>query len=1027
MKPFSFFSPILLYLHLPLFTLKLLWFGPSIIVSVALENQTDHLALLKFKASISSDPYRTLESWNSSIHLCKWHGITCNPMHGRVIGLNLEGCHLHGSLSSHIGNLTFLINLNLQNNSFFGEIPQELGQLLQLQQLYLTNNSFVGEIPTNLTHCSNLKGLYLEGNDLIGKIPIEMGSLKKLQVMTFWRNNLTGGIPSFIGNLSSLTRFSVTSNNLEGDIPQEICRLNKLTILFVGENNLSGMIPSCLYNISSLIKFSAAMNKFHGSLPPNMFHTLPNLQFFEIGMNKISGPIPTSMINASSGFTLFDISKNYFVGQVPSLGRLKELLYLNLEINNLGDNSTKDLEFLKSLTNCSKLQMFSMFNNNFGGILPNSIGNLSIELNELYLGANMISGKVPAELGNLVGLTLLSMEYNLFEGIIPTTFGKLKNMQWLALGRNKLSGGIPLFMGNLSQLFHLNLHLNMLEGTIPPSIGNCQNLQYLDLSQNKFSGTIPIEIFYLFSLSNLLKLSHNTLSGSLPREVGKLKNIDWIDVSENHLSGDIPETIGECISLEYLTLQGNSFQGIIPSSLASLKGLRGLDLSRNHLSGPIPKTLQNISFLEYLNVSFNMLEGEVPINGVFQNATQVAIIGNNKLCGGISELHLPPCSIKSMKHAKSHHFRLIAVIVSLVSFLLIISFIITIYWIRKRKQKQSFDSPTINQLAKVSYQDLHRGTDGFSDTNLIGSGSFGSVYKGNLVSEDNAVAIKVLNLQKKGAHKSFIAECNALKNIRHRNLVKILTCCSSTDYKGQEFKALVFDYMKNGSLEQWLHPEILDAEHATILDLGQRLNIIMDVASALHYLHQECEQLVLHCDLKPSNVLLDDDMVAHVSDFGIAKLVSAIGTTSHKNSSTSGIKGTVGYAPPEYGMGSEVSKFGDMYSFGVLMMEVLTGRRPTDEVFEDGQNLHDYVAISFPDNLIKILDPHLVSRDAEVAREGGNSENLIPSVEECLVSLFRIGLICSMESPKERMNIVDVTGELSIVRKEFLADLPATY
>ncbi|GAU15758.1 hypothetical protein TSUD_235740 [Trifolium subterraneum] len=501
-----------------------------------------------------------------------------------------------------------------------------------------------------------------------------------------------------------------------------------------------------------------------------------------------------------------------------------------------------------------------------------------------------------------------------------------------------------------------------------------------------------------------------------------LKHIFFLDVFENHLSGDIPETIGECISLEQLSLQGNSFDGTIPSSFASLKDLQYLDLSRNQLSGLIPEVLQNISVLNHLNVSFNMLGGEVPTNGVFGNATQVAMTGNNKLCGGISQMHLPPCPITHRKHSKHLKFKLI---VYVVSFLLILSFVITIYSMRKRNKKQSFESPTIDQLTKVSYQALHRGTDGFSARNLIGSGNFGSVYKGNLVSEDNVVAVKVLNLQKKGAHKSFIVECNALKNIRHRNLVKILTCCSSTDYKGQEFKALVFDYMKNGSLEQWLHPEILNAEPPTTLDLSHRLNIIIDVASALHYLHQECEQLVIHCDLKPSNVLLDDDMVAHVSDFGISRLILTIGNTSHKDTSTIGIKGTVGYAPPEYGMGSEVSTCGDMYSFGILMLEMLTGRRPTDETLDDGQNLHNFVGISFPDNLIKILDPRIVSRDDGVSIQDGNSGNLIPIVEECLVSLFKIGLVCSMESPKERMNIVDVHRELTIIRKAFLAGVRA--
>ncbi|XP_045813772.1 probable LRR receptor-like serine/threonine-protein kinase At3g47570 isoform X3 [Trifolium pratense] len=991
MESFSFLSPTLLYFHLLfLFTFNLMCFGPNKIVAMAaiLGNQTDHFALLKFEESISNDPNGVLDSWNSSIHFCKWGGITCNPMHQRVIGLNLEGYQLHGSLSPHIGNLTLLKNLNLGNNSFYGEIPKELG------------------------------------NNLIGKIPIAIASLKMLQRMTLSSNKLTGGIPSFIGNLSCLTRFSFADNNLEGDIPQAICLLKNLTVLRVGVNNLSGTPPSCLYNITSLTIFFLAINNFHGPLPPNMFHTLPNIQMFGIAKNQFSGPIPTS-INASSSINFLDIPDNNFVGQVPSLGKLKDLYHLNLERNNLGNNSAKDLEFLKPLTNCSKLYLLSFDTNNFGGVLPNSIGNLSNELKMLYLGCNMISGKIPAELGHLVGLISLYLESNHLEGVIPTTFGKFQKLQLLSLRNNKLSGDIPHFVGNLSQLFILDLYDNTFEGNIPPSIGNCQKLQYLKLSQNKFRGTIPLEVFNLFSLTNLLDLSHNSLSGSLPKEVGMLKNIDWLDVSENHLSGNIPETIGECVSLEYLNLQGNSFNGTIPSSLASHKGLRYLDLSRNQFYGPIPDAMQNISSLEYLDVSYNMLEGEVPIYGVFGNATQVEIIGNNKLCGGIAQLHLPPCHINGIKHPKHHEFRFIIVIVSVVSFLLILSFIITIYWMRKRNQKQSFDSPTIDQLTKVSYQALHRGTDGFSTRNLIGSGSFGSVYRGNLVSEDNFVAVKVLDLQKQGAHKSFIVECNALKNIRHRNLVKILTCCSSTDYTGQEFKALVFDYMKNGCLEQWLHPEILNAEPPTTLDLSHRLNIIIDVASALHYLHHECEQLVIHCDLKPSNVLLDNDMVAHVSDFGISRLILTIGGTSHKDTSTIGIKGTVGYAPPEYGMGFEVSTCGDMYTVGILVLEMLTGRRPTDETLEDGQNLHNFVRISFPDNLINILDPHILSRDAGVSIRDGNSENLFPRVEECLISLFKIGLVCSMESPKERMNIVDVNRELIIIKKAFLAGVRA--
>ncbi|CAK8540209.1 unnamed protein product [Lathyrus sativus] len=1018
MKPSIFLLLISCYLYLHLFTLTSMFFDPNKTVTMALGNQTDHFALLQFKQLISSDPYGILDSWNSSTHFCKWHGIKCSPKHQRVTTLMLQEHNLHGSISPYIGNLSHIRFLNLANNSFNGNIPQEFGRLSRLRFLLLPNNSLGGEFPMNLTKCSELKIIDLSRNHLIGKIPSQIGSLRKLQIIYIDRNNFSGKIPPSVRNLSSLVIFETGYNNLKGNLPQEMCYLKQLKTLSIYVNKFSGTLPSCLYNMSSLTQISVAENNFTGSLPSNMFHTLFNLQFFGIAMNQISGLIPISISNAST-LVILDISVNHFVGQVPNLGRMQSLRWMSLALNNIGDNSTNDLDFLKSLTNSSNLESLSLSSNNFGGSLENSIGNLSTVLSAFYIGSNQIYGQIPIELGNLINLRVLSMENNSLEGTIPTTFGKFQNIQRLRLPLNRLSGDIPASIGNLSQLYHLRLDENMLEGYIPPNIGNCQMLQYISLSQNNLTGAIPPEIFSIPSLTNLLNLSLNSLTGSLPKEVGMLKNINDLDVSKNHLSGDIPETIGECLTLESLQLQGNSFNGTIPSSLASLKGLRYLDLSSNHLYGPIPEVMQNISSLEYLNVSFNMLEGEVPTDGVFGNATQIALIGNNKLCGGISKLHLPPCPIKSKKHTKHHNFRLVTVIVSVVSFLML-SFIITIYFMKKRNKKQPFDSPTIDHLAKVSYQELYQGTDGFSTRNLIGSGSFGSVYKGNLVSEDNVVAVKVLNLQKKGAPKSFIIECNVLKNIRHRNLVKILTCCSGTDYKNQEFKALVFEYMKNGSLEQWLHPEILNAEHPITLDLGQRLNIIIDVASALHYLHQECEQSVIHCDLKPSNVLLDDDMVAHVGDFGIARLVLTIDGKSHSNTSTIGIKGTVGYAPPEYGMGSEASTCGDMFSFGILMLEMLTGKRPTSEVLEDGQNLHEFVAISFPDNLIKILDINLVPRDAEAEIQDRNHDNLLRTLDGCIVSLFRIGLICSMESPNERMSIVEVTRDLSLIKKAFL-------
>jgi Leucine-rich repeat (LRR) protein len=197
--------------------------------------------------------------------------------------------------------------------------------------------------------------------------------------------------------------------------------------------------------MSSLTVISATENQFNGSLPPNMFTTLPNLQILEISGNQIEGTIPTSITNASS-LLLLDINRNYFVRQVPSLGKLQDLGRIILSANNLGENSAKDLEFLKSLKNCSKLLIVSISGNNFGGILSNSIGNLSTQLSVLYIGSNVISGNIPMEIGNLVGLTSLGLDFNQLDGIIPSTLGKLQNMQKLDLSQNKLSGVIPTTM-----------------------------------------------------------------------------------------------------------------------------------------------------------------------------------------------------------------------------------------------------------------------------------------------------------------------------------------------------------------------------------------------------------------------------------------------------------------------------------------------------------------------------------------------------------------------------------------------------
>ncbi|XP_056163170.1 probable LRR receptor-like serine/threonine-protein kinase At3g47570 [Syzygium oleosum] len=833
-------------------------------------NETDILALLTFKAGITRDPFGVLDSWNNSIGFCQWYGVTCGRRHRRVTVLDLSSQGLSGSISPYIGNLSFLRQIWLHNNSLDHEIPAQVGQLHRLRYLQLDNNSLVGEIPKNISGCLDLVSLLLQGNQLTGEIPGELGSLSKLRELALSVNNLIGSVPSSIGNLSSLEILFLAGNNLGGSIPQALGHLTNLQGINLERNRLSGTIPSSLLNLSSLATLIIGGNRIVGTLPASIGLKLLVLEYLSVYENQLEGPIPSSISNCTK-LEVLQLSSNKFSGKVPSFENLRKLHWLVIFDNKLGSGKPGDLSFLCSLTNSTELWELTIQMNEFGGVLPKCIGNLSAALTLFSVRENQISGEIPKEIGNFVNLEILSMSINPLSGVIPSDLGNLRNLAGLLLSDNNLGGTIPSFWGNLTKLITIDLNGNNFHGQIPSHLSNCRSLDLLDLSRNNLSGAIPPELIGLSSLAIILDLSRNHLTGVLPTEVGNLRTLTALDISDNLLVGEIPGSLGDCIGLTSLRMAGNFFHGSIPQSIRSLGGIEELDISRNNLSG------------------------------VFKNATGTSIIGNNELCGGLPEFHLPNCISKSSKRRTINIVILsVSVVFGVLGIALILAFIY-LCWLKK-KVNEPISSSMDDSRPSVSYRTLLNATNGFASTNLIGVGSFGSVYRGILEDNGTVVAVKVLDLVRHGALKSFMVECEALRNIKHRNLLKILTICSGSDYQGNDFKALVYQFMDNGSLERWLHPNATLSHHNELLEklnFIRRINIAIDIAYVLDYLHHQCHIPIVHCDLKPSNILLDAEMVAHVGDFGLAKFLlgSSLDTVANQMSSL-GLRGTIGYAPP---------------------------------------------------------------------------------------------------------------------------------
>nr|XP_016477766.1 PREDICTED: probable LRR receptor-like serine/threonine-protein kinase At3g47570 [Nicotiana tabacum] len=732
---------------------------------------------------------------------------------------------------------------------------------------------------------------------------------------------------------------------------------------------------------------SLGFNNISGSLPSASSYCQTNLHYLNLGVNNIDGVIPSSISNSSNLKELY-LNNNKFSGPLPnSLGDLRQLERLTLFENNL---SSPHLSILTSLANCRSLKVLAISDNPLNGVLPDSIGNLSSSLELFGLGETEIRGQIPLGIGNLSNLNTFSISRNDLTGSVPRSICDLHNLQGFYLYHNRLNGPLPDCLCKLPELGLVDLSYNQISGPIPYCIGDTTSLRNIYLNSNRLTN-IPMSLWSLKDLVRL-DLSNNSLVGSLPPDFGNLDAITVVDLSRNNLSGSIPTTVGDLQKLINLSLAFNELQGSIPESLGKMISLESADLSNNILSGMIPKSLEALRYLKNFNVSFNRLEGEIPNKGPFLNFTSQSFMGNEELCGGFL---FQPCKTRTFHQSRRSKVLLIVLVTLAISLMGIGS--IVVFMLKrcgKRKVSTPPESlPATTILARISYIEIERATQRFDQCNLLGHGGFGSVYKG-IFANGMVLAIKVFNLQIEGAFKSFDTECEILRNLRHRNLTKVISSCTNMD-----FKALLLEYMPNGRLEQWLHSDDY------YLNMIQRLDIMIDVASALEYLHHGYATVVVHGDLKPSNVLLDERLVGHVSDFGLTKLLGEGESIAHTNTLA-----TMGYIAPEYGSVGLVSRRCDVYSYGIMLMETFTRKKPYDEMFQENLSMRSWVCNSIPATPEDIIDATLLDPE----------EIDFKKKLHCVSSILELALNCTTESPNERLNMKDVLANIKKIKLEFL-------
>ncbi|KAF8731920.1 hypothetical protein HU200_015867 [Digitaria exilis] len=802
-----------------------------------------------------------------------------------------------------------------------------------------------------------LTRLDLSANSLLGGVPPALGALARLEFLDLSMNALTGAVPASLAGATGLRFLNLSNNALSGGIPDELRALKALQEVQISGNNLTGALPGWLAG-------------------------LPGLRVLSAYENSLSGPIPPGL-GASSELQVLNLHSNALVGSIPS-----------------------------SLFELGNLQVLILTLNKLNGTIPDAIGRCR-GLSNLRIGDNRLSGAIPSSIGDAASLTYFEANTNDLSGGIPTQFARCANLTLLNLAYNRLTGEVPDVLGQLRSLQELILSGNGLGGEFPRSILRCRNLSKLDLSYNSFRGDLPENICNGSRMQFLL-LDHNEFSGGIPPGIGGCTHLLALQLSSNNLGGDIPAEIGKVKSLQIaLNLSFNHFVGTLPRELGRLDKLVTLDLSSNEISGQIPGDMRGMLSLIEVNLSNNRLSGAIPTFGPFQKSAASSFSGNAKLCGDPLDVDCGSIygSNYGMDHRRISTRVALAVIGSILLIFSLVSLVVGLFMWRERQEKEAevkkaeagevVVAPPQVVASTVFIESLQQAIDfescvkaTYKDGNELSDGAFSTSYKAVMPSGMIVCVKKLKSVDRAVTHHQtkMIRELERLAHINHKNLVRPIGYVIYDDCA-----LLLHHHMPNGTLLQLIHEDCDTDGEKQKPDWPRLLSIAIDVAEGLAFLHQVA---TIHLDISSGNVYLDAHYNALLGEVEISKLLDP----SKGTASISAVAGSFGYIPPEYAYTMQVTAPGNVYSYGVVLLEILTSKLPVEEEFGEGMDLVKWVhtASERGETPEQIMDPQLSTVSFAWRRQ--------------MLAVLKVAMLCTELAPAKRPRMKKVVEMLQEIK-----------